>query len=258
MLRTRIPRGSFGYHLLRWISRYFDWQNHCSGAAYQGRSKLEVLLGPQIWTRVSGKVVLDFGCGYGDEVIEIARHGARKVIGLDIRESVLTQARSKARKACMDDRCVFLSQPSGKVDVILSVDGFEHYADPQAILRSMRLLIKDDGLVLISFGPTWFHPYGGHQFSIFPWSHLLFSERALIRWRLDIDCDGATCFSEVKGGLNQMSIRRFEKLVAASDFEIDHFEAVPIRPLRWLWNSWTREFFTSVVRATLVPRKTSF
>jgi hypothetical protein len=56
---------------------------------------------------------------------------------------------------------------------------------------------------------------GGHLFSVFPWAHLIFSEQALIRWRSDFKSDGATRFSEVAGGLNQMTIRRFERLIAA-------------------------------------------
>lgn len=257
MPRTGIIGGSLGYHFLRWISRRVAWQDHCSGAAYQGRSKLEVLFGPSIWTHVSGKTVLDFGCGSGEQTIEMARHGAKKAVGIDIRESVLAQARRAAQEAGMPDRCVFLTRPGEPVDVILSLDAFEHYADPAAVLGTMRRLLRDDGRVFISFGPPWMHPYGGHQFSVFPWAHLLFTERALIRWRSDIESDGATRFSEVKGGLNQMTIRRFEKLLAASDFEIDSFEAVPIRRLRWFWSRWTREFFTSVVRCVLVPRKPS-
>lgn len=254
MLRTGVIGGNFGYHLLRWIGARVAWREHCSGAAYQDRSKLEVLFGPQIWTEIAGKVVLDFGCGVGDQAIEIAQHGAKKVIGLDIQEQYLSLARRAARQAGVEDRCVFSTHTNEKSDVILSLDGFEHYADPTMVLRTMRGLIKDDGRVLISFGPAWFHPYGGHGFSVFPWAHLLFTETALIRWRSDIESDGATRFSEVKGGLNQMTIRRFEKLVAHSDFEVARFEAVPIRRLQRLWNRWTREFFTSVVRSTLIPR----
>jgi SAM-dependent methyltransferase len=257
LVRTGVIGGSLGYRFLRWISRHVAWQDHCSGAAYQGCSKLEVLFDPRIWTQVSGKVVLDFGCGTGEEAVEVAQHGAAKIIGLDIREEVLTRARLTAQKAGVADRCVFSTQPGEKVDVILSLDGFEHYADPEAVLKTMRRLVKDGGRVLISFGPAWFHPYGGHQFSVFPWAHLLFTERALIRWRSDIESDGATRFNEVGGGLNQMTIRRFEKLIAASDFDVEAFEAVPIRAVRRFWNRWTREFFTSVVRATLIPRKTS-
>lgn len=255
MFRTGIIGGNVGYRFLHWISRRVAWQDHCSGAAYQGRSKLEVLFGPQIWTQISGKVVLDFGCGYGEEAIEMARRGAKRVIGIDIRENVLSHARRVAQKADVADHCIFVNHTSEKVDVILSLDGFEHYADPAAVLKTMRQLIRDDGRVLVCFGPSWFHPYGGHQFSIFPWAHLLFTERALIRWRSDIENDGTTCFSEVKGGLNQMTIRRFERLPAASGFEIESFEAVPIKPLRRLWNRWSREFTTAVVRATLIPKK---
>src|SRR5207245_2924887 len=68
----------------------------CSGAAYRDRSKLEVLLGPGIWRDCADKVVLDFGCGTGDDAVEIAQRGARRVIGLDIRESVLEVARQRA------------------------------------------------------------------------------------------------------------------------------------------------------------------
>lgn len=254
-LRTGVIGGSLGYHLLRWISRHVAWQDHCSGAAYRGRSKLETLFGPQIWAQVSGKVVLDFGCGSGDEVIELAQRGARKVIGVDIQTQALSIARRAADRAGVAERCAFSTEAREQVDVILSLDGFEHYAEPETVLRTMRRLVKDDGRVLVCFGPPWLHPYGGHQFSVFPWAHLLFAESALIRWRTDIVPDGATRFSEVRGGLNQMTVRRFERMLAASDFEIDGFQAVPIKRLRRLSNRWTREFTTSVVRSALIPRR---
>ena len=220
MIRTGVIGGYPGYRLLRWISARVAWREHCSGAAYRGRSKLEVLFGSRIWSEVSGKVAIDFGCGIGEQAIEMAQHGAKKVIGLDIQEKYLALAKQAAQKAGVADRCEFLSHTNEKVDVVLSLDGFEHYDDPRTVLETMRRLIKDDGRVLISFGPAWFHPYGGHGFSVFPWAHLLFTESALIRWRSEIESDGATRFNEVRGGLNQMTIRRFERLVAGSDFEI--------------------------------------
>jgi hypothetical protein len=51
-----------------------------------------------------------------------------------------------------------------------------------------------------------------------------------------------------------MTIRRFERLVAASPFELARFETVPIRQLRWMASRLTREFTTAIVRCTLVPR----
>jgi len=118
----------------------------------------------------------------------------------------------------------------------------------------MYNLLKPGGCVLASFGPTWYHPLGGHLFSVFPWAHLLFSEPALIRWRANVRPDGATRFSEVEGGLNQMTIARFERLVSTSQFKIQEIETVPIRKLRPIHCRVTREFTTAVVRAKLIPK----
>lgn len=115
-------------------------------------------------------------------------------------------------------------------------------------------MLKPGGRVLISFGPPWFHPYGGHLFSVFPWAHLIFTEKALIRWRSDFKSDGATRFGEVDGGLNQMTVAGFKRLIRESDFDIVSFEPTPIRPLRRLHNGSTEEFLTSVVKCVLVHK----
>ncbi|MFY9554641.1 MAG: class I SAM-dependent methyltransferase [Blastocatellia bacterium] len=228
---------------------------YCDGSAYSGRSKMEVLFGPTIWSELKGKVVVDFGCGSGVEAIEIAQRGALRVIGLERQSSLRRQATEQASRAGVSDRCVFAASTDEKADMILSIDSFEHFDDPAAILQKMRSLVKDDGVLVIEFGPPWYHPLGGHLFSVFPWAHLLFTERCLIRWRSDFKSDGATRFSEIEGGLNRMTIRRFQRLVQDSEFEFESFEAKPIRRTGLLSNSLTREFLTAIVRCRLVPRK---
>jgi hypothetical protein len=111
--------------------------------------------------------------------------------------------------------------------------------------------LKPGGRLLAAFGPTWYHPLGGHMFSFRPWAHLLFSERALCAWRSHFRDDGARRFSEVAGGLNRMTIRRFERIAARSRFLVERIECVPIRKTRLLHNRLTREFLTAIVRATL-------
>lgn len=248
-----IVGGDIGYRLLRSISSDGE-TGYLDGSAYINRSKTEALFGRGIWDELAGKVVIDFGCGTGAESVEIARRGAARVIGLDIRERVLDQARVAARKAGVADRCVFTSQTDERADIVMSMDAFEHFDDPAGILVRMERLVKEGGKVLIEFGPPWYHPLGGHLFSVFPWAHLIFSERALIRWRSDFRSDGATRFSEIEGGLNQMTLRRFKQLVAASPFEFATFEAVPIRKARLFSNFLTREFLTSIVRCSLVRK----
>ena len=245
--------GTLGYKLLKSLSADGE-TGYCDGSAYTGRSKLEVLLGSGIWRNLEGKVVIDFGCGSGVEAVEIAERGARRVIGLDKQQRLLNQARQRALKAGVADRCLFATETAEKADIILSIDSFEHFDDPAAILRTMRSLLKDDGVVLVEFGPPWSHPLGGHLFSVFPWAHLVFTEQCLIRWRSDFKQDGATRFSEFEGGLNQMTIRRFKKRVGGSDLEFTSFEAAPIRRAGLLLNSLTREFLTAIVRCRLVAR----
>ena len=245
--------GSLGYRLLRRIS--VDGETgFCNGSAYKGVSKIEKLLGKRIWEETKDKVVIDFGCGDGADAVEVAERGAKKVIGIDIRERALAKARQTALAHGVAERCIFTTQTDEKADIILSLDAFEHFNDPAAILRIMRKLVKDEGCVIAAFGPTWYHPLGGHLFSPFPWAHLIFTEKSLIRWRSDFKTDGATRFGEAEGGLNQLTIRRFKKIVEESDFEFEEFEPVPIRRLQRLANPLTREFTTAIVRCKLVPR----
>jgi SAM-dependent methyltransferase len=226
----------------------------CDGSAFSGKSKLS-LMGEGFFNEIAGKTVIDFGCGEGTEAVEMAQRGAGRVIGIDIRDEVLTAARERALRAGVSDRCEFTTSTTECSDIVVSIDAFEHFEDPVGILRIMEKLLKPSGQVIVTFGPTWYHPLGGHLFSVFPWAHLLFSEQALIRWRSDFKSDGATRFSEVAGGLNQMTISRFERLLNESPFEAMSLELVPIRKLRLLHNRLTREFTTAIVRCRLAKRR---
>src|ERR1039457_1820359 len=57
----------------------------CSGSAYEGKSKLAVLMGDEFFTKIAGA-----------EAGEMAGRGAQRVIGIDIREDLLQAARQKA------------------------------------------------------------------------------------------------------------------------------------------------------------------
>lgn len=96
--------------------------------------------------------------------------------------------------------------------------------DPARILRGMNTLLQPADEVLVSFGPTWYHPLGGRL------------------------------FSEVSGGLNQMTIAKFEELITGSPLRFASLELVPVKKLRRFHNRLTREFTTAIVRCRLVKR----
>jgi SAM-dependent methyltransferase len=197
------------YRLLRTISP--GEPNICTGEFYEGKSKLEIMLGHEFLGTIPGKTFIDFGCGGGSEVVELARLGANRVIGIDIREDLLQLARQRAHAAGFSKICHFATSTNELAHVVVSIDAFEHFGDPLAVLHTIDTLLYPRGEVIASFGPTWYHPRGGHLFSVFPWAHLLFSEKALIRWRSDFKTDGATRFSEVAGGLNHNDNQKIQE-----------------------------------------------
>jgi SAM-dependent methyltransferase len=244
-----------GGRLAEKILTRYEWRDVEAPRQYEGATKLETLFGASIWSKIKGKTVLDFGCGDGSETLAIARHGAKHVFGLDIIEQRLQSAR--ARQAAFGiENCSFVSSFAGKADVIMSIDSFEHFSRPDSVLREMADLLRPGGKVIVSFGPPWFHPKG-HHFPLFPWAHVVLTEQSMMKWRARWKSDGAARFGEVEGGLNQMSIRKFERLVRHSPLKFTAFEAVPIRVARWLHCGITREFLTSTVRCTMEAREQS-
>ncbi|MBI4335793.1 MAG: class I SAM-dependent methyltransferase [Candidatus Omnitrophica bacterium] len=246
--------GQIGYLILRAISPKNLPSNRID--VNESGAGLGKLFGEEFFGLIQGKTVIDFGCGAGNEAVEMAIKGAGKVIGIDIREKYLSIARGLANKNSVADRCMFTASADELADIIISKDCFEHFSDPAAVLRLMSKLLKPGGFILVSFGWPWFHPYGGHLFSVFPWAHLIFTENALIRWRSNFKSDGASKFSEVDGGLNIMTIRRFEQFVENSPLRFEYIKTIPIKGIRLFQHRIFREIGSSIVQCKLILRNT--
>src|SRR5204862_4599108 len=117
--------GALGYRLLTQIAPCEE-SVALNGSAYAGASKLEVLLGHEFFKEIQGKTVLDFGCGPGAEAIEMAQRGARRVLGVDIRQSFLETTRARAIEAGPLHPRAFTSAPEEAADSLVSLHSFEH------------------------------------------------------------------------------------------------------------------------------------
>jgi ubiquinone/menaquinone biosynthesis C-methylase UbiE len=212
--------------------------------------------GQPLWMEIAGKTVADFGCGTGADAIDLAKRGARRVIGIDRDETGLEAARQRAAAAGVGDRCMFTTATDIAADVVTSCDTFEHVTDLGQALEQIHGMLTPTGSLWASFGPPWRHPKGGHILSVFPWAQLVLSESALMRWRSAYR-QGPPVRRFLDIGLNQMTVGRFIEIVEQSPFKLDWIELVPIRTLQGLRLEnyrVTREFVTSVVKCRLLPR----
>lgn len=104
---------------------------------------------------VTDKTVLDVGCGSGRYVVEYAKRGARRVVGVDFASKMLDLARNLAIQEGVQDRCEFLQGDflkldfSHQFDVVLAMGVFDYVGDPQMLLGKMVNLSQD--VVIASF-----------------------------------------------------------------------------------------------------------
>lgn len=219
----------------------------------QARAAIKQLI-PDPDNTIRGKVVLDFGSGEGWHAIVFGELGARCVTGIEIDPDKVERSRQRARLRKLDDRVIFnTSVPEtccSACDVILSRDSMEHYQDPESVLRLMRQSLRPGGVLIISFGPTWYSPYGAHMnfFTPLPWVHLFFSEKCIMTVRSRFRSDGAYRYADVPGGLNRMSVARFERLIRKCDLRVLQMQPHCIRGRNWLGKiPFIREFFINAI-----------
>jgi 2-polyprenyl-3-methyl-5-hydroxy-6-metoxy-1,4-benzoquinol methylase/glycosyltransferase involved in cell wall biosynthesis len=120
---------------------------------------------------VSGKNVLDFGCGTGYGAAMMASRAA-SVTGLDIDAAAITWAIKTHRNPALtfiqrDDLGATL--PAKSFDVVTCFEMIEHvdHATQKAVIASFARLLKDDGVLLISTpNPETTKQYGENPYHI--------------------------------------------------------------------------------------------
>ena len=225
-------------------------------------SRVRRVYGDRFERALQGRTFLDIGCGWGDQVIGAAQNGAQLSVGLDVIEKSLQIAVAHARTAGVADRVRFTTDTipafgTDWADVALSQNSFEHFDNPAEILEQAHTALKPGGQFFVTFGPSWWHPFGVHHMFMIraPWVHCIFSERTILRVRRLYRPNTPTTWAEV--ALNKMSIAKFLRLIRASRFEVTDLSVTPIRPIpRWLARQWLfREWTTADVSVVLTKVK---
>jgi SAM-dependent methyltransferase len=180
---------------------------------------------PGFLSAIRGASVLDFGCAMGHQCIGLSQMGASTIVGVDIQQNRIAAGQQLLREMNLHDRIrlqtTVTSDMHGQFDLVVSLDCVEHFPDPLASLNEMKAALKPGGRMFVTFGPVWYSAYGPHQheFTRAPWLHLLFPESVVMKVRGVLMNDPNTR-TYAQRWLNQMSVRKFEKLIAALDMEV--------------------------------------
>ena len=102
---------------------------------------------------LSGKTVLDLGCGYGHNCLEFIKKGAIKVVGIDISQKMLEVAKSESA----DNNIEYINMSmtditslNNKFDVIYSSLAFHYVENFDTFAKDMFSILNEGGCLLFS------------------------------------------------------------------------------------------------------------
>lgn len=107
-----------------------------------------------------GMTVADVGCGNGYHALEMAKLVGEKgkILCVDIQQKMLDLLKKRAEKEGIKNYELIKGKytdpmlPEGKVDLILLVDAYHEFTDPENMLKKMRESLSEKGvLALVEF-----------------------------------------------------------------------------------------------------------
>ena len=152
------------------IAHYFDrtavaaWEKLTSDAPVgrirasvrAGRDQMRATIVSWLGEDLTGKRVLDAGCGTGALAVEAARRGA-EVVAIDLSPTLVDLARERI-PADVADRVTFksgdmLGKELGMFDHVVAMDSIIHYQIEDAIDALSQLADRTSGSIIFTFAP---------------------------------------------------------------------------------------------------------
>jgi SAM-dependent methyltransferase len=130
-----------------------------------------------LWGSHDGEVLLDYGCGPGNDLTGYALYtGAQRIIGFDVSPRALELARARLDLHRVEPGRVELVQGSDattdipledeSVDFLQALGVLHHTSEPEAIVRELHRVLRPGGRGLIMVynrNSLWFHLYTAYE-----------------------------------------------------------------------------------------------
>jgi ubiquinone/menaquinone biosynthesis C-methylase UbiE len=201
--------------------------------------------------------VLEVGCGHGGITCFLALAGARSVVGIDINERNLKRARDfvSAQEARLGPACKLpvtlvemnayhLAFDAESFDLVVCDNSFEHFAEPEAVMREGARVLRPGGRLLVPGFSSIYSKYGLHLKNglKLPWANLFFSERTIVRAMLRLAADDPKLVEAYPGladspervrdlrrykDLNDITFARFKAMAAEAGLTVEWFKPMP-------------------------------
>jgi ubiquinone/menaquinone biosynthesis C-methylase UbiE len=208
---------------------------------------------------VTGLDVLEIGAGHGGISCFMAAVGARSVVGIDLNTKHLEFARRFAKIASARyapdyelpvrfeemsaDRMTF---PDATFDLVLADNVFEHFTDPEAVMRESYRVLRPGGGILVPVFSSILSKYGLHlkHGLKMPWANMFFSERTIVRTMRRLGDENPKLVDIYPGladspqtvrdlrrhkDLNDITYREFKAMASRVGFKVESFSIYSTR-----------------------------
>ena len=97
---------------------------------------------------LNDRTVLDVGCGSGFYVVEAARRGSKRAVGIDLAEGMISLAHQRAAAGGLAHKCEFIlgvfpqDAPPEKFDYAIVMGVMDYIADPSAFLSALAQRVR--------------------------------------------------------------------------------------------------------------------
>jgi ubiquinone/menaquinone biosynthesis C-methylase UbiE len=202
--------------------------------------------------------VLEIGCGHGGISCFLAVAGARSVVGIDLNVRSLRFAQLFADRlgerlgsarlplSFREMSAYEMDFPPDSFDLVVADNAFEHFMDPEEVLRQAFRVLRPQGRLLAPIFSSIYSKHGLHlkRGLKMPWANLLFSEQTIVRamHRLAAERpelldaypglkDSPRCVRDLRPykDLNDITYGKFRRMAQQVGFRIEWMRLVPTR-----------------------------
>ena len=208
---------------------------------------------------VTGLDVLEIGTGHGGIACYMAVVGAKNVVGIDLNTKHLAFAERYAKIVAsrfgpdfalpvqfLEMSADKMAYPDASFDLVLADNVFEHFSDPEAVMRESFRVLRPGGGILVPVFSSIKSKYGLHlkHGLKMPWAHVFFSEPTIIRAMTRLAQENPKLYELYPGlsdnprrardlrrykDLNDITYREFQAMAARVGFRVESFRVYATR-----------------------------